>query len=79
MFAATAVAVVARSVVNETAPDMTLTPSTVMLSTEPAAPETSVTVPLAGATTGVRSVTTELLAVSSSVKRSILVAPPEWQ
>jgi Tfp pilus assembly protein PilZ len=46
---------------------------------DPAAPPVSVTVPVAATAIGVRSVTIELLPVASIVKRSSVVAPPEWQ
>ena len=77
MFAATAVAVVARFVVNATGPDMMFTPFTVIMSTEPEAPPVSVTVAVAATLIGVLSVTIELLALASSVKRSRVLAPPE--
>ena len=79
MLAATAAAVVGRSVVNDTEPDMIFTLSTVIIFTEPLAPPVSVTVAVAATLTGVRSVTIELLPVASIVKRSSVLAPPEWQ
>ena len=54
MFAATAVAVVGKSVVNATEPDVIVTPLTVMLLTDPAPPPVKVTVPVALTATGVR-------------------------
>jgi hypothetical protein len=57
MFAATAVAVMANDVLNATEPDVMVTPLTVTLSTEPAAPPVKVTVPVALTATGVRLLT----------------------
>ena len=57
MFAATAVAVVAKSTENATEPEVTVTPFTVTLFTEPAPPPVKTTVPVAPTATGVRSVT----------------------
>jgi hypothetical protein len=79
MFAATAVAVVAKSVVKRTPPDVIVTPLTVTLLTEPPAPPVKVTVPVAATATGFRLVTIELFLVASMVKRSIDDAPAEWQ
>jgi hypothetical protein len=79
MFAATAVAVVAKSVVKETEPDVIVTPLTVMLSTDPAPPPVKVTVPVALTATGVLLLMTELFLVVSIVKRSTVDAPAEWQ
>jgi hypothetical protein len=79
MFAATAVAVVGKSVVNETEPDVIVTPLTVTLFTDPAAPPVKVTVPVAATATGVLELTIELFFVLSIVKRSTVEDPAEWQ
>jgi hypothetical protein len=57
MFAATAVAVVAKSTENATEPEVIVTPLTVTLFTDPAPPPVSNTVPVALTATGVRSLT----------------------
>jgi hypothetical protein len=79
MFAATAVAVVGKSTVKRTPPDVIVTPLTVTLSTEPAPPPVKVTLPVAATPTGVRLLTTELFVVESIVKRSTVDEPAEWQ
>jgi hypothetical protein len=79
MFAATAVAVVGKSVVNATEPDVIVTPLTVILLTEPAPPPVKVTLPVAATPTGVLSLITELFLVESIVKRSTVDDPAEWQ
>jgi len=79
MFAATAVAVVGKSVENDTDPDVMVTPLTVTLFTDPAPPPVNVTVPVAATATGVRLLMTELFLVASMVKRSTVDAPAEWQ
>jgi hypothetical protein len=79
MFDATAAAVVGKSVVNETEPDVIVTPLTVTLLTEPAPPPVNVTLPVAARPTGVRLLMTELFLVESIVNRSTEDAPAEWQ
>ena len=75
---ATSVAVCAIVTLNATAPDITSTPFTAIIFTDPDAPA-KVTVPYAPIAIGVLSVMTELLLVESSVNLSTLFAPPEWQ
>ena len=58
---------------------MTVTPLTVTVSTDPAAPVNKVTVPVAKAATGVLALMIELLPVLSIVNRSRVPGPPEWQ
>ena len=79
MFAATAVAVVGKSVMKATEPDVTVTPLTVTLLTDPAPPVVKVTVPVAPTPTGVRELIIELFLLLSIVNRSTVDAPPEWQ
>jgi hypothetical protein len=79
MFAATAVAVVDRLVVNATEPDVIVTPLTVTLLTDPAPPPVKVTVPVAATAIGVLELMTELFFVLSIVKRSTVEEPAEWQ
>ena len=59
MFAATAVAVVAKSTENATEPEVIVTPLTVTLFTDPAPPPVKTTVPVALTATGVLSLTAE--------------------
>jgi hypothetical protein len=54
-----------------------VTPLTVMLLTDPAAPPVKVTVPVAATATGVLELMTELFLVASIVKRSTVEAPAE--
>ena len=79
MLAATAAAVVTKSTLKTTDPDMMFTLLTVIMLTDPAAPPVSVTVAVAATATGARSVTIELLPVESIVKRSSVLELPEWQ
>ena len=76
MLAATAAAVVAKSTLNETEPDVIVTPLTVTLFTEPAAPPVKVTVPVALTATGVLSLTTEGMNEPFIVNRLIALADP---
>ena len=69
MFAATFVAVTDRLVAKATEPEVIVTPFTVMLLTDPAAPPVNVTVPVA-AMAGVLSLMIEQFPEASIVKRS---------
>ena len=76
MFAATAVAVVAKSTENATEPDVMTTPLTVTVSTDPAPPPVKVTVPVALTSTGVRSLTTDGINELLIVNRLIVSCEP---
>ena len=58
---------------------MTVTPLTVTVLIDPAAPVNKVIVPVAKTATGVLSLIIELFPVLSIVNRSNKLVPPEWQ